>query len=139
MGKSKLNNTKVIIDNINFASKMEADFYLYLCDLHKKVDIIIQPKFLLQDKFIKYDKTFRKINYIADFEVNGIVYDVKGFTTTDFAIKRKLFDYKYPCMQLCVITKCPIKLQNTYGEWIEIDALVKERTKSKKLKAKLKA
>ena len=64
----------------------------------------LQPRFLLQESFKKNGKTFRKIEYIADFmyEEDGkvIVEDVKGMKTDVFKLKRKLFEYKYPDLTL---------------------------------------
>ena len=67
----------------------------------------LQPKFLLQESFKKNGKTYRKIEYIADFmyEEKGkvIIEDVKGMETKEFKIKRKLFEYKYPDLELKLI------------------------------------
>lgn len=74
----------------------------------KKIkNLELQPKFLLQESFKKKGKTYRKIEYIADFKYieNGqvIVEDVKGMETKEFKIKRKLFEYKYPDLELKII------------------------------------
>lgn len=59
--------------------------------------LILQPKFLLQDKFIYKSKTYRKIEYIADFSYVRseddvlVIEDVKGLKTDVFKIKEKLF------------------------------------------------
>ena len=67
----------------------------------------LQPKFLLQDSFKKNGKTYRKIEYIADFMYlqNGktIVEDVKGIQTDVFKIKHKLFEKLYPNLELKII------------------------------------
>lgn len=100
---SKYNNKKTIIDNIKFDSKAEANRYIELKMLEKarKIsDLELQPKFILQEKYInnKGEKV-RAITYKADFcylEGNKIVVeDVKGVETKEFKIKRKLFENKY--------------------------------------------
>ena len=67
----------------------------------------LQPHFLLQEAFKKNGRTYRKIEYIADFKYieNGqvIVEDVKGMETKEFKIKRKLFEYKYPNLELKIV------------------------------------
>lgn len=86
--KTKYGNKKVIIDGIQFDSKKEGKRYLELKLLlkAKKIkDLELQPKFELQPMFKKNGKTYRKINYIADFKYFDIednkiiVEDVKRF------------------------------------------------------------
>jgi Protein of unknown function (DUF1064). len=61
----------------------------------------LQPRFMLQEGFknIHTGKKERAIEYVADFMyLEGgrvIVEDLKGFKTTDYKIKRKLFLHKY--------------------------------------------
>ena len=70
-------------------------------------DLELQPRFLLQESFKKNGKTYRKIDYVADFKYieNGktIVEDVKGLQTDVFKIKHKLFEKKYPKLELRII------------------------------------
>lgn len=98
---SKFRNIKVEQDGIMFDSQLERDYYLYLKIQAKAKEIkgfTLQPRFELIPKFIKYGKTFRKTEYVGDFEVfmnNGTVevLDVKGAKETDvFKIKRKLLE-----------------------------------------------
>ena len=67
----------------------------------------LQPRFLLQDSFKKNGKTFSKMEYVADFQYieNGktIVEDVKGMQTDVFKLKHKLFEKKYPELELRII------------------------------------
>lgn len=107
---SKYKNIKMEIDGHEFDSKTEAKRYnelkLLECKgLIKKLQL--QPRFLLQEGFKKNGKTFRKIEYIADFmyEENGkvVVEDVKGMKTDVFKLKRKLFEYKFPELTLKLI------------------------------------
>ena len=56
--------------------------------------------FELQPRFKKEGKTYRPITYIADFVVyyedKTYVIDTKGAETTEFKLKKKLFEYKFP-------------------------------------------
>ena len=93
-----------------FDSVKEARRYKELKLLEKAGKISnleLQPHFLLQESFRKNGKTYRKIEYIADFKYieNGktIVEDVKGVQTDVFKIKHKLFEKKYPELELRII------------------------------------
>lgn len=99
MTKSKFNNNKIIIDEIKFDSKKEAQRYLVLKEMLEQdliKDLALQPKFILQDKFKHNGKTHRKIEYVADFSYTRveddkyIIEDVKGFKTREFRMKEKL-------------------------------------------------
>lgn len=100
---NKYNNKKIEYDGYKFDSKKEAEFYKKLKALQKagKVkEIEVHPKFELQPSFKKNGKTYRAINYYADFLVyysDGItkLYDTKGKRTEVYKIKKKLFEYKY--------------------------------------------
>ena len=103
----KYGNKKVLINGIWFESKKEGKRYselLLLERVGKISDIKLQPRFLLQESFKKNGKTYRKIEYVADFQYmeNGkmIVEDTKGFKTEVFKLKHKLFEYKYPDLEL---------------------------------------
>lgn len=107
---NKYKNKKVQIDMYVFDSIAESRRYKELALLEKAGEIEnlqLQPKFLLQESFKKNGKTYRKIEYIADFmyEEKGqvIVEDVKGMETKEFKMKRKLFEYKYPGLELKII------------------------------------
>lgn len=108
----KYGNKKTKIDIYVFDSILEAKRYEQLALLQRAGEISnlkLQVPFLLQDSFRKNGKTYRKIEYIADFvyEENGqvIVEDTKGIKTEVFKIKEKLFEYKYPDLSLRIITK----------------------------------
>ena len=101
---SKYYSKKVIIDNIKFDSKKEANYYLKLKMLLKagKIkNLELQKEFILQESFKLNNKTRRKITYRADFSYvstqnNKIhVIDVKGFKTEVYKLKKKLFEFKY--------------------------------------------
>ena len=100
---NKYRNKKVIVEDYVFDSIQESKRY-------KELKLLLragQPHFLLQDSFMKNGKTYRKIEYIADFKYteNGktIVEDVKGIQTDVFKLKHKLFEKKYPDLELRII------------------------------------
>lgn len=109
---SKYNNKKIQVDMYVFDSVLEAKRYqqLKLLERAKVIkNLQLQVPFILQESFRKNNKTYRKIEYIADFvyEENGktIVEDTKGMKTDVFKIKQKLFEHKYPDLSLKIITK----------------------------------
>lgn len=107
---NKYRNKKVILDDYVFDSTQESRRYKELKLLLKagKIqNLELQPHFLLQESFKKNSKTYRKVEYIADFQYieNGkiIVEDVKGMQTDVFKLKHKLFEKKYPDLELKII------------------------------------
>ena len=100
---SKYKNKKVVVDNILFDSKKEANYYIYLKmleDAGKIIDLELQRKFVLQPTFKLNEKTYRAITYVADFvykdqEGQTHVVDTKGYRTEVYKIKKKLFMKKY--------------------------------------------
>lgn len=67
---NKYYNKPTVIDGIKFDSKKEAQHYMELKLLQRAGEISnleLQPRFLLQEGFKKNGKTYRKIEYIADF------------------------------------------------------------------------
>lgn len=107
---NKYRNKKVIVDGEEFDSKKEGNRYKelkLLLKVGKISNLELQPRFLLQDGFKKNGKTFRKIEYIADFKYieNGktIVEDVKGMQTDVFKLKHKIFEKVYPDLELRII------------------------------------
>jgi hypothetical protein len=133
---SKYNAKTVELDGYIFDSKLEARYYELLKEKQKNNEILffrVQPIYQLQETFKKYNKTFRRIDYIADFEVHHLdgsieVIDVKGFKTQAFNIKRKLFEHKYP-HKLTLIT-----YSKKWGGWIELEELERKRRQSRKCK-----
>lgn len=110
----KYNNKKVQVDNYVFDSALEAKRYrqLVLLQRAKEIsDLQLQVPFLLQESFRKNNKTYRKIEYIADFvyydnKLNKtIVEDTKGVKTDVFKIKQKLFENRYKDLMLKIVTK----------------------------------
>ena len=107
---NKYRNKKTQVDMYAFDSIAESKRYKEL-ELLQRVgeiqDLQLQPKFLLQESFKKNGKTYRKIEYIADFKYieNGktIVEDVKGIQTDVFKLKHKIFEKVYPDLELRII------------------------------------
>ena len=121
--KNKFNSMKCTVDGILFDSIMEARYYVFLCE-QKGCGIVdsfvCQHPFELQPKFKKDGKTIRPITYIADFLVqynNGTekAIDVKGRITKEFALKHKMFDYRFPKTQLELV-QYRVKTQT----WVKI-------------------
>lgn len=107
---NKYRNKKVIVDEKEFDSKREGNRYKELKLLERAGEIKnleLQPRFLLQDSFKKNGRTFRKIEYVADFKYieNGktIVEDTKGIQTDVFKLKHKIFKKVYPDLELRII------------------------------------
>lgn len=137
MPANKYGARKTQVDGITFDSRAEAKYYEQLkwLKVSKQIkDFKLQPRFLLQEAFKKNGKTFRKIEYIADFEVHKLdgsieIIDIKGVETKEFAIKRKLYERLYDT---------PLKvlaLDKSLG-FIELDELKKLKRKAGKTTAK---
>ena len=126
---SKYKNKKIVIDDIKFDSKAESDYYLKL--KNDKQNGLIK-NFELQPKFKKNNKSYRAINYIADFKIinndNSVeIIDIKGMKTTEFKLKEKMFEYNYPKLSL----KC-LSYVKKYGGWIEYNELMKIRREKRR-------
>jgi len=118
---SKYNNVKTVIDGITFDSKKEAARYQDLLLLQRAGvigEIIRQPSFVLQEKFVaRSGEKIREITYRADFAYREkgksiwTVEDVKGFSKTSkfstetegFKLKKKLFLKKFPCVEYILL------------------------------------
>ena len=108
--QNKYKNQKTQMDMYVFDSAKEAQRYRELKLLERAGEISnleLQPRFLLQESFKKNGKIYRKIEYIADFKYiekdKTIIEDVKGLQTDVFKIKHKLFEKKYPELELKII------------------------------------
>lgn len=135
VAKSKYGAKKCEIDGFIFDSIMEGKFYIHL-KLEKQkgnvIDYELQPKYVLQENFKKNGKTIRAITYISDFLVtykdgSQIVYDVKGRETTDFLLKKKMFDYKYRNLTL----KC-VQYRARQKKWMDLDEIKELKKKTAK-------
>lgn len=110
-GRSKYGARKMTADGHTFDSWLEFSRYLLLKQLQaegKISGLTLQKRFELQPSFKKNGKTFRQIEYVADFaylnaEGKRVVEDVKGFRTETFMVKHKMFEYKYPDLTLRII------------------------------------
>jgi len=98
--RSKYRAQRTVIDGHTFASKKEAGAYLNFRAMQANGQITgleLQPRFELLGKFTYRNEKIRALTYVADFRFTlietgeVIVVDVKGFRTTEYLIKRKLF------------------------------------------------
>lgn len=108
-GKSKYKAKKTSIDGIKFDSQKEANRYLELKLLEKQGLIKYidrQTRFELQPSYKKNGKTIRPIYYVADFAYidvktgKTIIEDIKGFRTEIYKLKKKIFEYVYPDLEI---------------------------------------
>lgn len=101
---SKYNAQKVIYDNLQFDSKFECTYYVYLQELEKQgkiTNLKRQVKYILLPKQTNEIGKFKyhPVEYKSDFEYDDVqgwhhTVDTKGFKTADFRIKQKLFYYR---------------------------------------------
>ena len=125
--RSKYWAEKNVVDGIKFDSRVESDYYLYLKSLGK--EFTLQPKYLLQEKFINNQgENIRPIYYIADFAYDDIVVDIKGMPTQAAKLKRKLFMKKYPNLKLQWLVRYK-------WEWVDYFENEKRKKKAKKEKS----
>ncbi|KGK88015.1 DUF1064 domain-containing protein [Clostridium sp. HMP27] len=135
---SKYKSEKITIDGITFDSKDEARYYEYLKKKKAKGEILnfeLQPKYELIAKFEKFGKKYRATTYTPDFLIYHIdgteeLIDVKGFSTQQGELRKKLFDSKYPNVKLTWVAR-NLKYGDEDG-WIPYEALQKKRRESKK-------
>ena len=99
MKKQKYNNTKTIVNDITFASKLEARRYTELKILERGniiSDLQLQVSYVLIPSQKGGIRNELSLKYIADFVYvdvalgKTIVEDVKGFSTPIFIAKRKM-------------------------------------------------
>ena len=100
---SKYNAKNVTYNNLQFDSKFECTYYVYLQELVKKGEITNlqrQIKYELlprqTDSIGKFK--YRPVIYTSDFEYDDLeqvhhTIDTKGFKTQEFRIKQKMFYY----------------------------------------------
>lgn len=110
--KSKYNNKKTKVDEITFDSIAESKYYLHLKKRQQRgelLDFTLQPKFILIPKVeLPSGETQRAIIYKADFLLiypcgKEEIIDVKGAITKEFALKKKLFHYRFPEKHLLLV------------------------------------
>lgn len=111
---NKYKNKKIYYDGIYFDSKLEKARYIQLKILEKAKEIKElrrQVTYVIQPSYKKNNKTIRSINYIADFvyydlrKNKTIIEDTKGFKNEVYKIKKKIFEYKYPDLEITEITR----------------------------------
>ncbi|RKZ60778.1 MAG: hypothetical protein DRR16_33660 [Candidatus Parabeggiatoa sp. nov. 3] len=107
--RHKYHAVRTRIGDIAFDSKKEARRYQELIKLEEEghiTELTLQPAYMLQEGFKYAGKTIRPIQYFADFQYkqNGkfIVEDTKGVETDVFKLKRKMFWFRYPELELRV-------------------------------------
>lgn len=110
----KYGNRKIKVDGILFDSQLEASRY---CELKillragKIRDLQLQPSFELIPAFEKNGVKNRRTVYKADFAYfdtekgKTIIEDTKGFKTKEYILKKKLFEYNYPNLEITEITR----------------------------------
>lgn len=117
---NKYHAKKKKVGNKVYDSGLEADFAVFLQS--KGLVFIEQPEFTLQEGYKKNGKTIRPIIYKGDFQVASVVYDVKGVRTTDFNLKKKMFEYKFKDLTLICVTSLPKWIQELFKiKWINLD------------------
>ncbi|MEK5108571.1 DUF1064 domain-containing protein [Cytobacillus sp. FSL K6-0129] len=134
---NKYGNHKQVVDGHKFDSKAEAMYYgqlKWLLQAKQIKGFKLQPRYLLQEGFKKNGKTYRKIEYVADFEVQHLddtteVIDIKGVETKEFMIKKKLFEYRY-------LDKLSVIGYDSSLGFMELDKLNKLKNKAVKKSAK---
>jgi len=68
-----------------------------------------QPRFLLQEGYQKSGEWIGKLEYVADFLIvyadgRTVIEDVKGRRTRTYIDKRKLFEKRYPHLQIVEVS-----------------------------------
>ena len=110
---SKYHSKKTPVDGIIFDSKAEADRFVELKLLQRSGAIsglILQPSFDLIPAYKKNGKKVRKTVYVADFQYydeitqETVIEDVKGVKTPVYKLKKKLFEYLYPDLEITEVT-----------------------------------
>ena len=127
---------KPVVDGYIFDSELESRFYAERIKPFLDVmifDFKVHPKYELIPKTAKHSA----IAYVADFELilandRVTVIDVKGMATEAALIKRKVFEWRYPDLELLWI--CYSKID---GGWINYDLLQKARAKRRKAKSRV--
>lgn len=111
---NKYRNKKIVIDGIEFDSRLEVNRYCQLKILERAreiKDLRRQVEFIIQPSYKKNNKTIRAIKYIADFvyydvkKKKTIIEDTKGFKNEVYRIKKKIFEYKYPELEIVEIRR----------------------------------
>lgn len=135
--KLKYNSKKVIYNGLKFDSETECKYYKHLLQLQsvgKVISIELQPVMSLISTFMYQGVRKQGITYTPDFFVkysNGTseYIDVKGMSTQQGDLRRKLFQYFYPDKTLTWVAQS-FKYSKT--GWIDYDELKRIRAKNKR-------
>lgn len=132
----KYGNKKVEAYGKLFDSKAEAAFYTFLIENVKPKNIVCQPKVELQPAFNIGKRKVKAITYTPDFFVqfeNGkeVYIDVKGMSTQQGELRRKLWWYKYPNKKLIWVATSK---KYSLSGWIEWGRLHRQRRLNRKVK-----
>ena len=101
---NKFNAQKTTLDEIEFHSKKEADYYAELLILQKAGEVTkieLQPAYELVPEQWHEGRKIQPVTYIADFRVTCadgrvVVVDTKGHKTQLYRVKKKLLLWRYP-------------------------------------------
>ncbi len=110
------NTRRKVVDGIAFRSTLEADVYQLLKlwrDAGTIRNLILQPRFELQEKFKRDGKTERAMHYTPDFQFERgmwekwrvVVIEAKGHKTEAYRMRRKMFLLKYPDIEFMEWTR----------------------------------
>lgn len=135
----EMRSKKVTVDGILFDSKTEADYYVFLRYQEKTgaiSNLRCHPRYELIPAITTIQgKRQRAINYILDFDYirdgKRVAVDVKGWAMEDAQLKRKLFQWKYPTIELQWVAK---SLKWGHAGWIDYDDLQTLRRREKRKK-----
>lgn len=110
----RINSRKTVALGIEFDSKTEAEYYLFLKSNPEVVEIELQPQYMLLEGFYITTregkrKKRRDWKFTADFLVtykDGTqeVIDVKGYANDRFSYFKKMFEHRYQ-QELVVVKK----------------------------------
>lgn len=139
---SKYKSKKITVDGYTFDSIDEYKYYEYLLSKKAKGEILnfeLQPKHILIPSFKKDGKILRAVTYTPDFRIYHLdgseeLIDVKGYSTQQGELRKKLFDYLNPSQKLTWIAR---SLKYSETGWIEYNELQKIRRITKQ-KAEIK-
>jgi hypothetical protein len=97
-------------------------------------EFTLQPKFTLQPPYVKDGKVIQAIQYIADFDVTYAagdrqIIDVKGHSTKDFLIKRKMYDYLAAAQGWPKLT---LMTRDSKVGWVDLDRLTQANREAAK-------
>lgn len=110
--RHKYGARKTTIDGITFDSQAEANFYSKLKLLKHAGEVIdyqLQPEYELIPAYKKNGRKIRATHYRADFLVTyksgkQEIIDVKGKPTAEYKLKKKLFEYRYPELEIVEVS-----------------------------------